>query len=612
MSGICGIVNLDGAPADRERLELMMQRLEFRGPDARETWLEGCAGLGHTLLRTTFESAHERQPFSLDGAVWITADARIDARGELRSELAGQGRDVSPGATDAELILRAYESWGEECARHLLGDFAFAIWDGPRRRLFCARDPFGVRPFFYAYAAGRVAFSNTLDCVRSAPGVGSALNDLAIADFLLFDMNQDPRSTVFSDIQRLPPGHALIASPQGLAVKSYWDLPADEGVRYRSSGDYVEHFRHLLETAVADRLRTDRIGIELSGGLDSTSVAATARKLLQREAGAFQIHAHTVVYDRLIPDEERRYSGMAAARLGIQIHYVVADDYRLYERFDHSETRLPEPANEPSTAVTADALKESASHSRVMLTGWDGDALLNESPKPYFRALWNERRVGPLLSGMARYGLSQRRLVPLTLREWLNPRRVEDSRADPAYPQWLNPAWEARLGLRERWRHVQGAREEPHPIRPYAFRTFNYMRRTSNFFEYCDAGVTGLPVEYRHPLMDLRLVSYCLSLPPLPWCVKKKILREAMQGALPDAILRRPKSPLPGHPEIEELRQPRSQWIDRFVPAPQLESYVDRAGIPPVCGETDPERLWVNLRPLSLDFWLRSLQPVPR
>ena len=143
MSGICGIVNQDGAPIDRHLLEEMTAFMAFRGPDAQEVWTNASVGFGHTLLRTTFESEHEQQPFSLDGKVWITADARIDGRDELRKKIAARGRDRIEGVTDAELILHAYDSWGEDCVKHLIGDFAFAIWDGPRKRLFCARDHCG-------------------------------------------------------------------------------------------------------------------------------------------------------------------------------------------------------------------------------------------------------------------------------------------------------------------------------------------------------------------------------------------------------------------------------------------------------------------------------------
>ena len=122
--------------------------LAFRGPDAQEIWVDSNVGFGCALLKTTDESERERQPFTLDGRVWIVADARVDARHELAQELkAHRHQNLSPDATGVEMILRAYQTWGENCVGHLLGDFAFAIWDRPKQRLFCARDHLGVKPF---------------------------------------------------------------------------------------------------------------------------------------------------------------------------------------------------------------------------------------------------------------------------------------------------------------------------------------------------------------------------------------------------------------------------------------------------------------------------------
>ena len=216
MSGICGIVNLDGAPVDRQLLQKMTALIAFRGPDAQNVWVDGRVGFGHTMLHTTLESEREQQPCSLDGNVWITADARIDGRTELKRTLEAQGRTELPNATDVELILHAYHAWGEDCVKYLIGDFAFAIWDSRQQRLFCARDHFGVKPFFYALMGQCLIFSNTLNCLRGHPAVSDSLNDLAVADFLLFEMNQDPGTTVFADIQRLPPAQRLRCSSDGL------------------------------------------------------------------------------------------------------------------------------------------------------------------------------------------------------------------------------------------------------------------------------------------------------------------------------------------------------------------------------------------------------------
>jgi len=170
-------------------------------------------GFGHTLLSTTDDAALDRQPYSLDDSLWITADARIDGRQDLVAALRDAGEVVAGEATDAELVLHAYRAWGERCVDRLLGDFAFGIWDQRQRRLFCARDHFGVKPFFYAEPRGAFIFSNTLECVRRHPGVTSALDDLSIADFLLFEYNQRLDATAFAEIRRLPPGHALTWTP---------------------------------------------------------------------------------------------------------------------------------------------------------------------------------------------------------------------------------------------------------------------------------------------------------------------------------------------------------------------------------------------------------------
>src|SRR5437667_3363083 len=164
MSGIVGIGNFDGVPVDRALLGRMTDFMTFRGPDEQRIWVDGNVGFGHTLLRTTFESEPEQQPFTLDGKIWIVADARVDAQADLSAKLNARGEHVEPGVTDVELLLRAYRTWGEDCVDHVLGDFAFAVWDGDRQRLFCARDHLGVKPFFYARVGQALIFSNTLDC----------------------------------------------------------------------------------------------------------------------------------------------------------------------------------------------------------------------------------------------------------------------------------------------------------------------------------------------------------------------------------------------------------------------------------------------------------------
>src|SRR5690242_19445023 len=192
MSGIVGIVQFDGRAVEPRLLHDLTDFLAFRGPDARQTWIKDSVGFGHTLFKTTEESEHDRQPLASNGSTWIVADARIDARRELMAELTANGEThpAQPNCTDAELILGAYNCWGTACVEHLRGDFAFGIWDDVRRQLFCARDHMGIKPFYYARVGSHVIFSNSIDCIRRHPLVPNRLNDLAMADFLLFGVNQ--------------------------------------------------------------------------------------------------------------------------------------------------------------------------------------------------------------------------------------------------------------------------------------------------------------------------------------------------------------------------------------------------------------------------------------
>jgi asparagine synthase (glutamine-hydrolysing) len=599
MSGIVGIVNLDGRPVDRELLRQMTDFMAYRGPDAQEIWSEGSVGFGHTMLRTTRESFNEHQPVSLDGEVWITADARIDGRKELAGKLA---TDLA-GLTDVELILHAYNVWGEKCLEHLLGDFAFAIWDGRKQRLFCARDHFGVKPFYYARAGDSFVFSNTLDCVRLHPSVSDELNDAAIGDFLLFGFNQEATTTTFADIKRLPPAHYLIWSEGVARIIRYWTLPTDGHIRYRRDDEYVEHFRELLKAAVEDRLRADNIAVSMSGGLDSTSVAAIAKGLLSKRPEPFDLRAFTMFYENLIPDVEHLYAEAAAKELGIPIHYFALDSYGLYDGWDKPELHYPEPHDYPLSAFFLDYLKRIVEHSKVMLTGDGGDPLLLFTDS-YLADSIKGFRIGRIAFYMAQHLFSYKRLPRFGFRTVLRRWRGTHAEWRPPYPRWLNEDFAAGLDLQARWKRIIENPFYIHPVRPEAY-YHSVHPYWPDSFERNDPGVTGILVEARYPYFDLRLAVYLLAIPPMPWFVHKEILRRAMHGILPEMVRSRPKTPLRGEPLLEIVRRSGVEGLDRFLPTPKMNKYVAREAIPRIAGERDITKLWLNIRPLSLNYWLQ-------
>jgi asparagine synthase (glutamine-hydrolysing) len=607
MSGIVGIVNLDGSPVDSRLLRRMTQFMAYRGPDEQATWIDGPVGFGHTMLRTTTESAREKQPCSLDGEVWITADARVDGRKDLVRELESAGGTRIESPTDVELLLHAYHAWGEACVEHFFGDFAFVVWDGRRQRFFCARDHFGVKPFYYAVPRNCLLFSNTLNCIREHPAVSDALNEVAIGDFLLFDYNQDPATTVFADIRCLPPAHCLTFAAGEMRLRRYWTLPFDEPIHYNRSRDYVDHFRDLLRTVVDDRLRTDRVSVYMSGGLDSTAAAATARDLLAERCAPFDLRAYTVVYDRLIPDEERRYSGLAAQALGIPIQYLAADDYRLFERWDQPELRRPEPDNNPRLAITVDQLEQISARSRVAFYCEGPDNFLLYEWRPYVRDLINRCRFARLITDVGLYIGLHRRLPLVRGIVNLARSRISETADISTYPPWLNAAFSSRCSLRERWEQWQHRPESDHPIRPKACASLK-LANWRYLFESCNAGITGVPVEIRHPFMDLRMARYLLAVPPIPWCADKQIVRQAMRGGLlPEPVRRRPKTGLAGDPISEHLKRSPASWRSHPHLVPELSEYIDGKLWRTIdCNNGRVWSNWINLRPLALNYWLNN------
>ncbi len=603
MSGIAGIINLDGGPVDRELLWRITRSMSCRGPDAQQIWIDGNAGLGHAMLRSTFEAKTEKQPLSVDGDVWLTADARIDGRSELISALA-EKLDTPASPNDAELILLAYKAWGEDCVKRLIGDFSFAIWNKREQRLFCARDHFGTKPFFYARLGETLIFSNTLDALRRHPQTSSNLNELAIGDFLLFGSNQDPSTTSFADIARLPPAHLLRWRNNSVQIERYWTLPIVDVVRYRKRSDYIDCFKQLLETAVRDRLRHDRIGVRMSGGLDSSTVAAQAREVLLSQPGAGVLKAFTVVHDRVIPDEERFYAGLVANKLKIPIDFQVADEYQLYQGWDNPAWRMPEPLDHPLGIIHFEEFRRFASYARVVLTGQGGDPALKGSPTYYVR-LCRQLRFARLIKDVS-LPLFRGQTPPLNIRtnlkRWFSARPWQ-----MPFPEWLHPDFINRTKLQARLDSITNEHVSNPHLRPEAYADVA-SPLWSNHLEQNDPSTTAVAVEVRNPLFDLRLVNFLLSLPPIPWCMDKEIIRASMKGVLPREVISRPKSPLAGDtvhllirnapPSLKILGE--TSAAAKYVDATKLKTAFEKS-------HDDAFMSWVNTRALSLAHWLKKI-----
>ena len=606
MSGFVSIVNLNGAPVDRDQLDSLTSTLQFRGPDAQDVWVCDQIGFGHAMLRTTEDGSREHQPCSLNGTTWLTGDVRVDGRNELVRKLEAAGQTVPGLVNDAELILYAYETWGAALIDHLLGDFSFAIWDGRRRHFFCARDHLGVKPFFYAIVGKQLLVSNTLVCLRAHPLIPDELNDHAVGDFLLFGSNCDPSSTTFVAIKRLPGGHSLSWSPGGEPrVDRYWALPRYEELRLPRRRDYVERFQTILASAVSDRLRTDRARIHMSGGLDSTAIAATAKSLREKHQEPLKLEALTVVFDKSFHDEERGFSQLVADFLDMPIEYLSGDDYRLFDEGSARISRFPEPVDALVRPSFFDALNQQTdARCRVVLSGYDGDALLMGSWSRHLLSQARQGQVGSMAVDAFHYFQAKQKLLrAIQRRLFLAPRGDLNL---PNLPRWLETGFVQRTGLSHRWASVFAGHAEGSGSRDAAYRAM-ILPTWFPILEGRDAGVTGVPVEHRHPLLDLRMVEFGLSLPAIPWCIDKHILREAAKGLIPEPARTRPKSALGGDPMPRAIHLWLAASKNLPLPHPTLARYIDVKSLPRVIDDLGTTGYWFSLRALILNFWLYSV-----
>ncbi|HEY9300792.1 MAG TPA: asparagine synthase C-terminal domain-containing protein, partial [Phormidium sp.] len=307
---------------------------------------------------------------------------------------------------------------------------------------------------------------------------------------------------------------------------------------------------------------------------------------------------------------ERYYSGLVAEALGIPIHYLVADDYKLFESVEQPELQRPEPRDLSLLAISVKQFQRVATHSRVVLDGNGGDPVFY-SWGAYFYVvhLLKNLEFGQLLTDVVQYVRKHKRLPQPGLRSrvkrWLGIRP-----AIQPYPEWINPEWSAKLDLPTRWQELNQEKPLIHPIRPEA-----YQQLTSSMwpylFESCDPGVTGFPLEVRYPFFDLRLVNYLLAIPPVPWCLHKELLRVAGEGILPESVRLRPKSPLAGDPVSILLQQASLPWVDGFVPVPTLAKYLKQDALPLVTQiKSEAGEAWLSLYLVSLNYWLQRLKPI--
>lgn len=549
MSAIVALARFEGPPVTDADVRLMADAIAYRAPDGIGVASYGSVGLGHGALHTSAEARAESLPLQRTGRqLAITADLRLDNREELIRKL-GLG-DAGRSIGDGELILAAYEEWGEVCPEHLRGDFAFVIWDGSRQALFCARDHFGVKPLYWHARDGLVAIGSELAALVAVPEVPRRLNEQTVLDYLAG--HHDTTATLYRDLWRLEPAHALtIERGRAPRKRRFWALDPDRQLELGSDEAYAEAYREAFLDAVRVRCRgTGPIGAMLSGGMDSSSVVGAARHLLVNGAAARPLPTFSAVFDLAPKSDERGYIEAVIAQGGIEPHYERPERWSPLGAGDGAAWRGAQPLLNPQIA-TAWATYEPAGAAgvRVMLDGHGGDNTISYgygrlgelAQARQWRSWWHEARALSRRSDRTLRQLARTHIVRPALPSSLLHLRglLLDRRAGG--PSWslgapISQTLAVRLDLAARYRGHPGSVPPSERVGHLAGLE---MGLNSYSLELADRAAARFGVEPRYPFFDSRLAELCLSLPAdqkLRNGYPRWIPRAALGDLLPDVI----------------------------------------------------------------------------
>ncbi len=547
MHAICGLLLREADAA--HGLHAMLTALVPYGTGHAE-WTDGSVGLGSRGMRMEGDETGSALHFARDAGLTVAADARLDDRDALCAALC-----VPPparaGLADGDLILRAYQRWGAECPHHLIGDYAFAVWDARTRTLFCARDHIGARPLYYAEAAQGFVFASTVEGVLAAPGVSDVLDEATVAQYLTGLSLLSTTRTFFEAVRKLPPGHTLTvggaALRQGNAsshlparLERYWRPEAVPHARPASDDGYAEEFLALYARAVQDRLRgADPVGVHLSGGLDSSSIAVLAARELRRQGRPSPLAFSWLPELGAAPPEPahaQEYARIDAvcAQEGLQVFHraLSAADFAAVLRRDGA---YPGVHVHPNEEVVQQSAEEQGV--RVLLSGWGGDEGASFNGRGHLERLLLSGRWGKLAAECRAGGTGLRqvlgRILNLTFPGlMLDLRRLRRGKPRRAHSGMLAPAFRRRMQ----------PRSEPvlrYPdVRRSQVRLLQLPHLSVRIEGWAASGVRR-GIEYRYPLLDRRVLEFALGLPPTQfrrgrW--SRWLMRHALRTVLPPEV----------------------------------------------------------------------------
>ncbi|MBA3356869.1 MAG: asparagine synthase (glutamine-hydrolyzing) [Pyrinomonadaceae bacterium] len=608
-------------------LERMRDVIKHRGPDDEGIFVDGRIGLGHRRLSIVDVAAGHQPMTNEDGSLHITYNGEIYNHADFREPLESRGHQYRTHC-DTETILHLYEEHGEDCVNYLRGMFAFAIWNQRSQTLFIARDRLGVKPLYYVHSDdGSLYFGSEIKTLLEAAAVKPQLNYRALPDYLA-NHGTSNDETLFAGVKRLSPGHTLTWNDGSLEIREYWDVSfaADGAEEGRHDADLIAEWSDLFRESVRLRLMADvPLGMFLSGGIDSSAIAAVMSGMVDERIKTFSV----AFAER--EANELEYARLVAKTFGTNHHEIVVTPEDFFSALPKLIWHEDEPLAHPSSVALYFVSKLAAQHVKVVLTGEGSDELLAGYGR-YRKTLLNialGRRYKALTPAALRDVISRQisrlpagsKVGEKLGRTFLSlPPDIESIYFDNfavfsrgMQPELLTADTRERVGMIDPYAGVRAALEQTNAesmldrllyadIKTYLHELLMKQDQMS----------MATSVESRVPFLDHKLVEFTCALPQrlkLRGSTTKYILRQSMKGLLPEEVLSRPKMGFPV-PIGSWFRGPYAWVLDEYVLSERatsralfnsdfVRSLVKRHQV----GENHSERLWALV---NFEIWLRQ------
>ena len=633
MCGIVGYINLSIEAEFRDPLlRKMCDTLYHRGPDDEGYYFDNDVGLGMRRLSIIDLKGGQQPLMNEDGNLHLVYNGEIYNYKVLRQSLIQKGHRFKTNS-DSEVIIHQYEQDGPQCVNHFNGMFAFAVWDKARRSLFLARDRMGVKPLYYYWDGRCFLFASEIKAILSSGYVERKINERALWDYLTFRYVPQP-DTIWANIFKLPPGHNLTidADNPDPILNRYWDIPYGDNHENKSEDEYVHEFESLFKDSVKLRLISDvPVGVLLSGGLDSSSVAAAVREVHDGAMCSFN-----VAFRDSPGTDESSYARKVAEHVGMDHHEIVIDDRDFTEYLPKYVCMTDEPLADLASVPLHYVCSLAKNSVKVVLSGEGSDEILGGYDFDRVISRWKWIEKYQRLPSALRSSITSL-FTPLVGENWGRKIKIANMNLDAMGGSYALNMTNYLDSNEKRLMFKGGAtfRDSDEVVRADAARVSTRELLHKYLYVYCqswlvedllmkaDRMTMANSIELRVPFLDYRLVEWAAKAPA--WTKiggsgkaksgTKRMLRGYAKGRLPDSIIRRPKQgfPVPVYGWLgnnlsawaKELLASNDTKVCRWLTEGAVRQQLDR-GTAPGAPLIEQHRLW-NL--LILELWMREWKP---